>query len=289
MEYQKLLLGDDPYLLSVAKSSFGAHFHNEMEILYCKKGCFTIFIDKMGYDLRSNCAVFINTIEEHELIIENDETEILVVELGVSLLGDEFNQISKCKFLNPMIDLSCSKTLPGPVSNRLKEIFTILYKEYKSRGIGFTWMAKAGLFELSAIILRYFPMNQDANFDRQKRINHYLKIQKVFLLVEKKYQQPISLKEAADCVEYEMKSFCRIFKETTNMTFHKYLNMYRIDVATKLLQYRPYAINEIARLSGIPVPKTFCRVFHEFTGMTPTAYRKSVAFEPKAKASYNCL
>lgn len=274
MEYQKLLLGDHSYFISAVKSSFGPHCHNELEILFCKEGSFSVVIDKIQYDLQSGCAIFINTIEEHEIILGSSDVEILVIEFGISLLGIEFQIISTCKFLNPLINLNMSEMLPPNIIERLRDIFEMLYQENTYHADGFTWMIQAGLFELSTIILRYFPMEKDANSERQKRIHNFLKIQKVFQLVEKNYQQPISLKEAADYVDYETKSFCRIFKDTTNMTFHKYLNLYRIDIAIKLLQYHKYSINEIAQYCGIPVSKTFSRIFHEVTGMTPTEYRK---------------
>jgi len=274
MEYQKILLGERPYAIYMPKSSFNTHFHDELEILYCKKGRLSVIANNVEYRLYDNCAIFINTLEEHELIIDNNETEVLCIEFGFSLLGSEFHQkISTSKFLYPFLDLSTSNILPPNILMRVKAILDMINLEHTSDLYGSSLMIRSGMIELAAIIARHFPIDVTSTLRRKKRINNMLKIQHVFELVEKNYAKKITLEDAAASLAYDPKSFCRLFKNITNMSFHRYLNIYRIDIALKLLEDKKHTINDVACYCGIPVPKTFSRVFREITGMSPTEYR----------------
>lgn len=272
MIYQTPLLGNKTYFANRPISSFAAHFHNEMEVLFCVEGDISVVIETTNYHLTDNFAVFVNSMEQHELIVNNKNSKILYLEFGSNLLGDRFLEISKSKFIDPCINLN-STQLHLEIMQRLKDILYSAYSELISKRDDSAWIIKARIFELASIIYRYFPVYKNANLEKQKKIDNYLRIHKVFEWVEKEYQNPLTLGQAAELAGYEVKSFCRLFKRTTGMTFHKYLNQYRIKIALRLLEYNTYSLNEISHYIGIPVVKTFCRNFKEVTGMTPTEYR----------------
>ena len=93
--------------------------------------------------------------------------------------------------------------------------------------------------------------------------------------MQAEYSNEITLERAAAYAGYDPRAFCRLFKYITNMTFHDYLNLHRVNVSMRLLENNTGSINEIGQAVGIPVAKTFSRVFKKYTGMSPSQYRNS--------------
>jgi transcriptional regulator GlxA family with amidase domain len=54
------------------------------------------------------------------------------------------------------------------------------------------------------------------------------------------------------------------------MHFSRYVNLFRVDAATELLQHTDLPITEIALQSGFQSIRNFNRVFLEITGKTPS-------------------
>jgi len=267
MKYQKLLLGEKPYFISNIQGSYPKHCHNEIEIMYCVHGTIQVVLDEKEYTLCEGSILFVSSLAFHQLIFEDDAV-VLVIEFGPKLLGEPFNEIAMQSFTECLIEASAQCHYRHHILKLLKK----LYQEYTSYKKGADWAIQGYLFQLFAMLVRYVPMSPQ-NVQKQKDMGKYLKIQRVFELVQTEYQQEITLERAASYVGYESHAFCKLFKSITNMTFHDYLNFYRINISKNLLGYRDYSIGEVGEMTGIPVAKTFSRLFRKYTGMSPSEYR----------------
>ena len=267
MKYQNLLFGQNPYFVSCVYNSYAAHCHSEIELLYCVQGEIKVIIEGEEYNLVQGSILLISSLAMHEIIIEEKATA-LVLELGSQFLGTEYNHIALHKFtkchITPTDDL--------PYKSRLIKPLKRLYKEYINRNTGYQWVIQGILFEVFAMVVRCVPMEKQST-QKQKNLESYIKIQKVFDLVHEKYNEEITLERAASYAGYDPRAFCRLFKLITNTTFHDYLNFHRINISIHLLQNKIYSIGEIGEMVGIPVAKTFSRVFRKYIGMTPREYR----------------
>ncbi len=267
MEYQKLLLGENPYFVAHIQTSYPRHCHNEIELFYCVKGQAKAIVEDKEYELSEGSIFFVSSLAMHQIIIENN-ADVFVIEFGSQFLGASFKEIAEKNFVKCHIasDEECA------YRSRIIKPLKKLCQEYNGHRDGSYWAIKGYLYELFAMIVRYVPM-QMQNDQKRKIIDRYLKIQKVFDLVQTEYNTEITLDRAASFVGYEPRAFCRLFKSITNMTFHDYLNFYRINVASRLLEYKSYSIGEVGQMTGIPVAKSFSRLFRKYTGMTPSEYR----------------
>ena len=68
--------------------------------------------------------------------------------------------------------------------------------------------------------------------------------------------------------------FGRVFKESQQMSFKKYLLQCRMEKAKKLLQNGNESIGSICEQIGISNPSYFSHLFKEYTGKLPTEYKK---------------
>lgn len=95
-------------------------------------------------------------------------------------------------------------------------------------------------------------------------------------LVEKRYQEDISVRQIATELQMNPSYICSIFKRQTGKTIGEYITMVRIRRALSVLQFTDVSIQQVAKECGYSDPYRFSKVFHSETGITPTGYRKEV-------------
>lgn len=68
--------------------------------------------------------------------------------------------------------------------------------------------------------------------------------------------------------------FGRVFKNTFQMTFKKYLLQQRMEKAKRLLEEGNTSIGNICEQVGISNPSYFSHLFKQYTGKIPSEYKK---------------
>lgn len=101
-------------------------------------------------------------------------------------------------------------------------------------------------------------------------------VQKAQKLIEKYYDQGVTLEEVAGKLFVSGEYLSAQFRKETGETFTGTVRKFRIAKVKKLLLETHLKLGQIAELSGYSDPKYMSRVFKEETGMLPSEYRKSV-------------
>jgi len=91
--------------------------------------------------------------------------------------------------------------------------------------------------------------------------------------IQDRFQEKISLDEAARAVNASTRHFCKVFKEATGTTFTDYLARVRVEKAKNLLQNPHLRVSEIAFETGFDSISQFNRSFKRITGLAPTQFR----------------
>lgn len=97
-----------------------------------------------------------------------------------------------------------------------------------------------------------------------------LLIEQIIRYVDDNYTENITLKGMAEALGYEPHYISRYFHSRIHMNFAKYVNWYRVNMATELLRNTELPVTEIAMKSGFQSIRNFNRVYREFTGNTPS-------------------
>ncbi|MEM1222460.1 MAG: helix-turn-helix domain-containing protein [Verrucomicrobiota bacterium] len=92
--------------------------------------------------------------------------------------------------------------------------------------------------------------------------------------IQKRFQEGISLDEAAQAVNASTRHFCKVFKQATGITFTDYLARVRVEKAKHLLQNPNLRVSEIAFEVGFESISQFNRSFKRVVGMAPTQFRE---------------
>ena len=94
--------------------------------------------------------------------------------------------------------------------------------------------------------------------------------------IQNNHQKKISLADIALKLGYDYNYMSRYFKNTFNMTFTDFVNIYRLETAIKLLEDTKKSIITVALESGFQSVRNFNSFFKANTGKSPSEYRKTV-------------
>lgn len=109
-------------------------------------------------------------------------------------------------------------------------------------------------------------------FNRQQRALDRLR--PLFAHIEKHYDEPIPVKEAARFCRMSNSHFAAFFKKVTGQSFTVYLNHCRVERAQSLLLTTDRSISEISQAAGFCDQSYFGTVFRRLIGVTPASYRR---------------
>lgn len=101
-------------------------------------------------------------------------------------------------------------------------------------------------------------------------------IQKAKAFIDENQGEDIRLAQVAGAVNTSSFYFCKMFKQTTGMTFTDYLARLRVEKLKNLLLNPHVRVSEAAFQVGFQSLSQFNRVFRKVTGESPTAYRERV-------------
>ncbi len=101
------------------------------------------------------------------------------------------------------------------------------------------------------------------------------RMRNVFEFTLNNYADDITLEQIARVANMTKNAFCKYFKKRTNKTYIQFLNEFRIETASKLLQEtNDYSIAEVAFKCGFRNISNFNKTFKKLKGITPRVFAK---------------
>ncbi len=258
MLYQKPLTGDRVWSAQIVDmSSFPLHRHHEAELAYCLEGQTDITVNGRVITLRSGQLLYVAPFTPHEYRSESG-AKVAVAEFGHALLKEDFLPFTKFPELYRLYDSPCE------VTEKMTRLCAHLTGEAPTARLDVI----SAIYALAAAVLRDTGSSDDYTGDRS-----FERIEPALTLIYMKYTEDIKIEDACRATNLSPGNFCTIFKKATGMSFHKYLNSYRIRNCCYLLKGTDMTTEEIFSLSGFCDLKTFYRVFKSETGTSPSKFR----------------
>lgn len=269
MLYQKLLPASSPYVVytSTSSGSFPIHKHHEIELIYSPSD--TVVELTLGNEkltITGGELAVIGTLIPHGTNVDRDGCEIMVLELGPVFLKEHFQEMSDLNLTNPKIDLTSDDDTTCDLKRCLDEIYSMYRKKLKKDEL----LIIGNIYRICSDLIKLKSAEQTAKSKKDAK-----KLKKALNYIHTYYANKITLDETSTMVGYSKGNFCKAFKSATGLSFHAYLNNYRINNACYLLTNTEMSIGDIAESVGFPEFKTFCRVFRTIVGVTPSKYRTS--------------
>lgn len=255
------------------------HWHNDMEIIYVKKGRGTVLADLRPYQVRAGDLVFITPGSLHGLEqYENCSMEYENILFQLSLLMTAMDDLCSEQFFQPLLHgqlalpvlLSPDAPFYSEAVRCLNELDAISGSEDPARILGI----KGKLFDLFFLLFRSCPQAAPPRCPTKS-----LETMKLLLKhVETHYQEKLSISDMAALCGFSGSYFMKFFKQQMGISFIDYLNDYRLMMAARMLRASSDTIAAISEEIGFENLSYFNRLFKRKYGMTPSCYRKGNSF-----------
>lgn len=271
--HQRNLIDDQlPFNLFITDiPEFPPHWHEEIEIVYVLEEDLVIGLHNEIFTVKPHNLFLINSGEVHFFVTTPKKSNRIILQFKLSLFESLALTMQGQKIITPLI----GPDYPNAGLHRdLERQILLIGNEYSQKPPGYQLAIKARLYDLIVILLRQVPMEPYSSLERNKHLKRLERLEQVFMYVEQKHTQEITLTEIARAAHFSVYHFTRFFKETTGMTFVQYLNSYRICKAVKYLTDTNDPITEVAFRAGFDSIKTFNRVFKKLKGCSPSSFKK---------------
>ena len=250
------------------------HWHNDMEIIYVKKGAGQVLVDLVPYAVKAGDIVFVYPGQLHSIEQAEGacmEYENIIFQLGLLIGSGE--DLCNRQFFAPLLHnrITLPVYLPPelpiyPEVNRcLNRLDALSGCKEAPRALG----VKGQLFELFYLLFRHFP-----NTTPTRRSSRSLDSMKLIVKhVETHYPEKLSIRDMADLCGFSCSHFMKFFKQHMGTPFTSYLNDYRLTMAARMLTASQDAVSAVAAECGFENLSYFNRLFRRKFGVTPTQYR----------------
>lgn len=164
--------------------------------------------------------------------------------------------------LKKLLEKAGEKEAPAGDGNAFKDYLDQLFSENSLSGIHNFMLSLAGKLIPSAV-------SENKSSSEQKRV-----IRSVMEIVEKRYQEDISLQSIAEEVYLSPSYLSYLFKKEVGVSLIKYITMIRLDKAKELLRSGNMRISDIAAKVGYQNYSYLYIAFKNNVGESPAQYRE---------------
>lgn len=271
-DISKHLLYASFYAYSYTTESFDFkwHFHPEYELTFIVRGNGYRLIGNNYQEFSSSDLVLIGPNLPHTWV-------------GKSLGNEPFEAIV-IQFSKDFVQ----KTLSFKENSELKSLFEnanngLFFKDFPAdvKELLFGLTELSGIESVAKLLVVFSKLSfynpiplstqlykNEVNEKFETRIN------KVYLFLQNRFSEKITLKQVADIVHMTESNFCKFFKKAMGTTFSNYLNDLRIHETCILLLHSDKNIKQIAFSCGFESLSYFNRVFLKKKLMSPSVYRR---------------
>lgn len=251
------------------------HWHDEMEFLYIKKGTGTITINLVSHDVKAGDIVLILPGQLHSIHQKKPSAmdyENIIFQLD--LLSAPGADVCTTQFLGPLANgqvslpalITAGDSLYPFMASCLNELDRICHDPIPAYSLG----VKSILFQIFFLLFSQHDVLSSVR-EPHKAMEH---VKTTIKYIELHYAERISIEQIAGVLHLSESHFMRFFKATMGVSFVRYLNEYRLTMASRQLTSSTDSILSIASQCGFENLSLFNRLFKKEYGMTPREYRR---------------
>ncbi len=261
--------------LVIARSNgieFLAHWQNEIELLFVRKGRQVIGINHQTFVLEAGQAAFIAPSDIHYYHCSgaslSEQNAVQATQNECYMLFFPPDLVSPLSAKRSLVwqaasEASCHERYA--LIKKLEHVTRTQEPYFALLGRGYLQILLAGLFQQESAFVQdnaYISLSGSEN--QMPQVLTYLNTQ---------FSRSLSRDQIAEQFGISPAHFSRVFKSTTGLPFSVYLRQLRIQKAFEMLQHSKLSVTEIALGCGFESVRTFNRVFHQFAGCRPTSLR----------------
>lgn len=259
-------------------SSYPLHWHEELEIIYVKKGKICVTVENNDIIAGEGELAVIHPQTIHSIKQYNDEKAVYYnVLFRLSLLESTGGDICRSKYLEPIY--SKQLIMPeyigkdNPLLDKISPLIDTLTENPPQFSADKEFLIKAKVFEIM-----HYLKDSCISADKSERelSGFYEKLKTSLLYLEDNYAENISVADAAAMSNFSSSYFSKLFRELTGSSFTQYLKNYRLERAAEKIRDNGMRVSEAAVSCGFENLSYFTRAFREKFGVTPKDFKKGI-------------
>lgn len=257
-------------------SSVPLHWHEEMEIIYVKKGWGKVTVDLQQYQVSEGTLVLILPGQLHSIAqFENNSMEyeniIFHPDILLSRKTDDCSDVFFGPLFSGRISLPSCITPETAGYGKLAACVDEADEICKSYPKAYQFAIKSQLFSFF-----YILFSGSTNTGRMPKRGRSLdKMKQIIKYIECNYMEKITIAHISGEIGVSPSHFMKYFKNTMGTSFTSYLNEYRLTMASRMLLSSDCSVLTVAENVGFENLSYFNRLFKKRFGTTPSNYRKS--------------
>ncbi|MFC5649113.1 helix-turn-helix domain-containing protein [Paenibacillus solisilvae] len=258
-----------------AVTGIGLHWHDHIEWVYVKEGKIRIQIDAAYEQLNKGELAFVNSKQLHSAAKLSPDTELICIVFNEALVRGSGLDITELNYFMPYLHQPMRwpslMRQSDPYIEEMNDAFSRLLEEFERKDAGYELLVKAELLRIFGLYFRYAQKEAAVSTARVQKAHD---LTRLLHTLRERYNETISISEAARMVSLSPNHFCRIFKQVTGKTFIEYIHMIRVQEAERLLLDTDTPITTIGELVGFSNMTYFGRVFKKIKNTTPSDIRR---------------
>lgn len=252
------------------------HFHDEYEIYYLVEGERFYFINQDSYTVHQGSLVIVPKNQIHmsgtSSVIYHDR---ILIELSEEPFASFFSSTGEMSLADLFSECRGVIELDRHAQEYVESCLGTIHNEIAEKKAGYRLSVMATLSNLLIFALRFrreHALNRSGDVSSRK----HQTVHQVTDYVLENFSDNLSLASLSDIFYLNKCYLSRIFKEITNLTVNEYINVTRINNASRLLAETDLPVSEVARQCGYKSPTYFEKVFRAYREISPLRYRNEV-------------
>ena len=254
------------------------HYHSYIEILYCTKGNFRVYLTGSEFPFCEGDMILISSGEVHKVEhTDNARGKYITLRIEPEILYSATQSFYEMKLLLAfMVENTTSQKLfkrtelqNSDVPNLIKNIFY----EYITMDYGYELAMTSDICRIFLWIVRYWKTMDNTDnivFGTEELAE---RLYPAIEYIRANFGEDISAKNMATLCSMSYSYFSRSFKNVFSMSFSDYLNQLRIYEAEKLLLTTDMNITEIGLNTGYTTTSYFIQQFKKIKSISPKQYK----------------
>ena len=261
------------YFIHKPKRAFHipVHWHDEVEIIYIKKGHITVYIGDETFSAKAGDLFMVNTGELHFMSSDDMKVEYYTLLFPLTFLSFQIEDALEQEVFLPLRQ----KNLLFPIGLKglsaeieMLHLIREVIKVNEEKECGYQLRTRILLLEFVEGLLKeegFCKADITGTTGMQRELLAY---------IQEHYTEKITLAMLAGEFHLSEKYISWYFKEHFYISFIQYVSHLRMMRAKDLLLTTEQPVTEIAFSCGYPSVNYFIRSFKEEHGVTPLQYRK---------------
>jgi AraC-like DNA-binding protein len=245
------------------------HQHEEIQLSFIVKGSGTLVVGDTINNYAENDVLIIGSNIPHVFKSDKriEESHMLSLFFTKDAFGDAFFNLEELKEICVFFERS---KYGFKLQSHVEDVKDLFFKLEKA--------SKLNKFIILLQLLDYMVTSDYTSlssfvYDKKYSLVEGDRMRNVFEYTLNNYNKDISLDVVSKVANMTKNAFCKYFKKRTNKTYVQFLNEFRIEKASRLLQENnDYNISEIAFMTGFRNISNFNRIFKKIRGVSPSQF-----------------